>query len=387
MFRDIKNAGLTTAQIGKQHWQGGGAFKRHFETAAEFYKALGLDYAVHIASPFESRSGSGPYRDFLRQKGLLNKYVQDINERLTNDQFKVRQSIMPPELHNDSFIADKAIEFIKNQPEEQPYCLVVGFSAPHTPLDASGKYATMYDPEEIELPANVPEKLCHNGETIDHSVIKKMRASYFGKITMMDDNVGRIIEQTKKRGRWDNTLVIFTADQGLELGAHGNLSKGWFFEESIKAPLMMRWPKKIPSEQRTKALCQLFDIYPTIVEAIGGNLTEDGHFARSLLTLATGKTDKIRNVVFSEFSSGSEELDYMVRTERYKWFIQKGNEYLFDLQKDPYETENIIDYPQNANLAKSMRHKYCEFMLDTQYNYSEYYVPLFQRKRKEEIKN
>ncbi len=111
-----------------------------------------------------------------------------------------------------------------------------------------------------------------------------MLANYLGKLALVDDCVAKLVEAMKARGTWDNTLVVITADHGEMMGAHGYLTKGRFYEESVRVPLVLRWPGHVKTG-RSKAPVQMMDIYPTIVEAVGGELTP-GRFAKSLLPIA-----------------------------------------------------------------------------------------------------
>ena len=383
MFRDIRSAGYTTAQIGKCHWRGGRDWKREFETVADYYEALGLDHCQEIATPFTTPRGSGgPYREHVKKLGLMEAYDRDMADRFEKGQYAVvRPSVMPPEHHNDSFVAQKSIEFIQQQPTDKPFALVVGFPGPHTPLDAPGRYATMYDPGSIELPVTVPDKMKSGGRIYTRDDIRERRANYFGKISLLDDCIGQVIDSLKERGNWGNTLVVFSADHGEMIGAHGKFSKSQFWEESVRVPLLMRWPGRIPPGRRTEALAQLMDIYPTIVEAIGGELSE-GNFAKSLLPIATGRVEETRDAVFGEIGSAF-PLRYMVRTPQHKWWVDRGGEHLYDLVNDPYETEDLVNSDSHRGVAAEIKERHYRYLMETQYNYAAGYIPLFQRVKQE----
>jgi arylsulfatase A-like enzyme len=248
---------------------------------------------------------------------------------------------------------------------------VVSFPGPHPPLDAPGKYADLIPPESIELPPNVPDSFVYKGATHDRDSMRRLRANYYGKMALIDDNIGRIIGVLKRRGTWDETLVIFSSDHGEMMGAHGHMSKGRFFEESARVPLVMRWPGRIRPGMRTPALTQLFDIYPTIVEAIGGNLSP-GHFAVSQLPVATGAKQSVRDAVFSEIGKGP--INFMVRTERYAWWIHQGEEALYDMEADPWQMHNLIDSPAHQVVIEEIRHRHLRYFMETQYNLSADYV-------------
>ena len=155
-----------------------------------------------------------------------------------------------------------------------------------------------------------------------------MLANYLGKMALVDDCVERLADAMKARGTWDNTLVIFTSDHGEMMGSHGYLTKGRFYEESVRVPLFVRWPGHVKTG-RSKAPVQMMDVYPTIVEAVGGELTP-GRFAKSLLPIATGKAESIRPIAISEIGDKA-PLRMMARDDRFKYWADEEREYHLDL--------------------------------------------------------
>jgi len=368
MFQDVKTAGHTTAQIGKLHWSGGPACRERFGTVEAFHKALGLDYCLDLPSPASTPGGSGPYQDHLRRIGRLDAYCRDMADRWALGSYVPRPSAVEPEDHNDTFIAGAAVEFLDRQPAGKPYCLVVSFPGPHPPLDAPGRYATMVPPESIELPVNVPDETSYEGTDFDRRKLAEARADYYGKMALIDDNIGRLFDAVGRRGTWHNTLVIFSSDHGEMMGAHGRFSKGRFYEESARVPLIMRWPGKIEAGTRTPALVQSFDVYPTVVEAAGGELSA-GHFARSLLPIALGRAKSVREAVFSEIANGS-NFNYMVRTPRYAWWIHRGDESLFDMTVDQYQLNNLIDSDDHRSVLDDIYRRHLAYFKSTQFNFA-----------------
>lgn len=373
MFQDIRAAGYTTAQIGKLHWTGGQPARRQFGSLEAYYEALALDHCEDLPSPASTPSGSGPYQDHLRKIGRLDAYLRDMANRWDVGSYVPSPSAVEPEDHNDAFIASAAIDFLKRQPHDKPYCLVVSFPGPHPPLDAPGRYATMFAPENIELPPDVPEKTSYEGTEFDRRKLKEARSNYYGKLALIDDNVGRIVDALKTRGTWNNTLVVFTSDHGEMMGAHGHFSKGRFYEESARVPLVLRWPGHIEPRSRSDALVQMFDVYPTLVESIGGEVSE-GHFARSLLPIALGKTDSIRDAVFSEIANPPHN-NYMVRTKRFVWWIHRGHEALYDMRNDRFQMTNLIDSADHRAVLEEIRDRHLQYFMETQFDYAIKGVP------------
>lgn len=381
MFRDMRKAGYTTAQIGKLHWSGGPSWKEEFNTPEEYNEALGLDHVVDVAGPPDSTSGGTPYVRYLRERGLLTTVAKDMHDRYVKGEFIPKTSAVSPEDYHDVFIAKKAADFIRNQAKDKPLCLVTSFHSPHPPLDAPGDYATMYDPESLTLPANVPDVYLREGHALNHAKTKRSLANYLGKISLTDDNIGRLIAALKERGTWENTLVIFTADHGEMMGAHGYLTKGRFYEESARVPMLVRWPGHVKAG-RSFAPVQMMDAYPTLVEAAGGELSP-GRFATSLLPIASGKKKSIRPVAVSEIGTVA-PLRVMARDARYKWWAEEKKEFLFDLQNDPLEMTNLAELPEHAATLQHMREQMLLHLRSTQLNLSAGYKSKVQRLREKE---
>jgi arylsulfatase A-like enzyme len=269
------------------------------------------------------------------------------------------------------------------QPKDKPLCLVVSLHSPHPPLDAPGDYATMFDPEKLTLPASVPPKYLREGRALDHEETKRMLANYLGKLALVDDCLARLVEAMKARGTWDSAFVAITADHGEMMGAHGYLTKGRFYEESVRVPLVLRWPGHVKTG-RSKAPVQMMDVYPTIVEAVGGELTP-GRFAKSLLPIATGQSERIRPIAISEIGDKA-PLRMMARDDRFKYWADEDREYLFDLETDPLEQHDLAEVIRASRNAELMREKLLTHLRSTQTNLSAGYKSKVQRLREAEAK-
>lgn len=381
LFSDFQKSGYRTAMIGKTHWVSGKGYLREFATLDDYYKGIGIDHFQEVSATFSSISGDGVHESFLRKIGKYDSQVKDLKARLKKNQYEAIPSLLTPEETGDWMITDFAGAFLKETPTTQPYMMMLGYSNPHSPMDPSGDYAKMYDPEKLTLRDNV-EAFQRDKTTVDLAEIRKIRAAYLGKISFLDDLVGRLISDLKARGTWDNTILVFTADHGLLVGEHGRISKGQFWEESIRVPMLIRIPG-VTKGTTTDALSQFQDIYPTLVDAVGGRLSP-GLFARSQMPVIRGEKPTVRDAAFAEISDGrTGDLNYMVRKGDYKWFVYRGKEFLFDLRKDPFEKNNLIQSPDSEKVAASLRERLRTFLMTDQINYSLGYKPLEERIRGE----
>jgi arylsulfatase A-like enzyme len=177
--------------------------------------------------------------------------------------------------------ADAAIEFLKTLPREgRPFFGYVAFTSPHDPRTPPAPFDTMYDPEQIPLPDNfLPEHPFDNGELDnrdedllprprDPDQVKKEIAAYYGMITEVDAEIGRILDALDQQGLWRNTIVVLAGDNGLALGAHGLLGKQNLYEESLRVPMIMVGPG-IAENAIDQRFAYLSDVLPTVASLLG----------------------------------------------------------------------------------------------------------------------
>ena len=169
--------------------------------------------------------------------------------------------------------------------------------------------------------------------------------NYLATIQSVDESVGRILDYLDQHGMTENTIVVYSSDQGFYLGEHGWYDKRWMFEESLRMPLLVRWPARIKAGTVVKELVQNIDFAPTFVEAAGGSVPDDIH-GQSLVPLMNGQAVNWReSIYYAYYELGTHHvpLHYGVRTERHKLIhFPETNEWnLFDLQADPEEMRSL----------------------------------------------
>ena len=261
----------------------------------------------------------------------------------------------------DKEFADAAIRFIKRKPQE-PFFLHVNFTAPHDPLLMPPGYEGRYDPEKMLLPPNfLPRHPFDHGnfKGRDELLLPWPRTSkdvredlavYYAVISHMDEQIGRILEALEQTGQRDETIVIFTSDQGLAMGSHGLRGKQNMYEHTLGTPLVWRGPG-IPKGQHTSAQCYLRDLYPTICELAGIDIPETVQ-GRSLVPVIRGEKESIYPCVFGHFRNAQR----MIRTDRWKLihYPKIGKFQLFDLANDPYELNSLANNSQHADLMTQL---------------------------------
>jgi len=181
---------------------------------------------------------------------------------------------------------------------------------------------------------------------------------YLRCVASIDDNVGRMLDYLDQAGLADNTLVVYSSDQGFYLGEHGWYDKRWMYEESFRMPFVARWPAVIKPGTRTKALAQNIDFSPTFLEAAGVNVPQDIQ-GRSLMPLFKGQTRGWRKSLYYHYYETGEHnvpRHYGVRTDRYKLIHYYDSDAweLFDLERDPQELKSIYDDPAARRIRRQM---------------------------------
>jgi arylsulfatase A-like enzyme len=188
---------------------------------------------------------------------------------------------------------------------------------------------------------------------------------YLATIKSVDDGVGKVLDYLDEAGLADNTIVVYTSDQGFYLGEHGWFDKRFMYEESFRTPLLMRYPKEVKSGTLIDKLVQNLDFAPTFLDYAGIDIPEDMQ-GESFRKLVAGKTDKWRDAVYYTYyeypSVHMVKRHYGVSTNRYKLihFYYDIDEWeMYDLEKDPMEMRNIYDDPEYTGV-REMLHKRLE---------------------------
>ena len=258
--------------------------------------------------------------------------------------------------------ADAAIKFLRERTTDKPFYMYLAPPVPHDPRVAAPEFHKMYDPAKIPLPpAFLPLHPFDNGEmTVRDEALapwprtpedtRQQLADYYACITGLDHHVGRIFAELKKSGQWDNTIIIFTGDNGLSVGEHGLFGKQNLYEfGGMHVPCVIAGPG-IP-QGRSEAFVYLMDLFPTFAE-FGGAPLPEGVEGRSLAPIIAGKETKVRDLCYTGYRDGQRA----VRDQRWKLirYPLVDQTQLFDLQNDPHELTNLAAKPEHAAKVAEM---------------------------------
>ncbi len=187
---------------------------------------------------------------------------------------------------------------------------------------------------------------------------------YLGTIRAVDENVGRLLDYLEANHLMENTIIVYTSDQGFYLGEHGWFDKRFIYDESFKTPLMVSWPGKIKPGQKSDALVQNLDFAQTFLDAAGVPAPKDMQ-GQSLIPLMLGKSWNRDAVYYHYYEYPAEHMvnrHYAIVTKKYKlihYYFSADTWELIDREKDPLELKNVYDDPAYASIRKTL-HKQLE---------------------------
>lgn len=265
---------------------------------------------------------------------------------------------------------------------------VDGFTGPFTNR-VNAEQKAIYDPALDSIndwfKANWPS--LNDKEKMQWKYQRYMQ-DYLGCISSVDDNVGRVLDYLDESGLAENTIVIYTSDQGFYLGEHGWFDKRFIYDESFKTPLMVRWPNKITPGTTTEEMVQNLDFAQTFLE-MAGIAAPDDMQGESLMPLLTGNTDQwTRNSVYYHYyeypAVHMVKRHYGIVTMEYKMahFYNDVDEWeLYDRKKDPLELSNVYADPAYAEVVTDLTTRLAE--LRVKYGDSEeldqHYIDLYKK--------
>lgn len=274
--------------------------------------------------------------------------------------------------HTDGLSATAAISLLE-QYRNEPFFLAVGFYRPHTPYVAPQKYFDSYKPESVTLPALSRDDLDQTPAPAYQSQKKEQvnmtqpqrqtaMAAYWSSISFMDAQVGRVVDALDRLKLADSTIIIMTSDHGYHMYEHGLWQKMSLFENSAHVPLIVRLPGDERAGQRTTALCELVDLYPTLADLCELKAPDyiDGV---SLKPVLQDPKAVVKEAAFTQLRRGNFD-GYSIRTDRYRyteWDGGRKGRQLFDMQKDPGESNNLADLEEHSELVKQFHSQLSQY--------------------------
>jgi len=399
---DFLENGYRTALIGKAHFQPLKSTDKY--TSLESYPLLqdlqfwkeyddvfyGFEH-VELARNHTNEAHAGQhYALWMEEKGCKNWRDYFVAPTGTMDKELEHKWPIPEEYHYNTWIAERTNHKLEEHVDhDENFFLWASFFDPHPPYLVPEPWDSLYDPEKLTIPRGKenehfgnpphfqmtqvehPDFSSYNetgfgihgyhSHQIDEERHKKITATYYAMVSMMDKYIGKILDKLDELGIADETIVVFTTDHGHFFGQHGLQYKGGFhYEDLIKLPFIVRYPGKVPAGVTSDAMQSLVDLSPTFLSLANipipiqmTGVNQKGVWLK--------QKDLARDHVICEFRHEPTKIHQKTYVdERYKMTIYYNQTYgeIFDLLEDPEEYDNLWDKPEYQELKKDLLLKY-----------------------------
>jgi len=347
----MQQAGYDTFGTGKWH-NGTASFARSFTDGDEIFFGGMADHwnvPAHHYDPAGKYESMMPYCvNALKGKEVQYRHADHIHASI----------------HSTDMLTDATLAYLDRRPTDKPFFAYVSYLAPHDPRVMPQKYLDLYDPDEIELPVSyMPVHPFDNGELSirdellagfprTEAEVREHLRDYYAMISHIDDAVGRILDKLEADGVLDDTIIVFTGDNGLAVGRHGLMGKQSMYDHSIRVPMIWHGPD-IPEGEERDGLCYVNDIMPTLLEMIDADMPETVETQSMLPMLRDGADGReyvqcaYRSVQRAVSDGEWKLIEYVVDGRR--------RTQLFDLANDPHELSNLAEDPEQSSRITIMR--------------------------------
>ena len=327
-----------------------------------------------------------------------------------------------PNKHSTDAITDLTLEWLKKRKADKPFFLMHHYKAPHDYFENAERYESYLAEEDVpepetlwkkdsdfgslatrgnndeliphigtsignrnprrsylrDLPQRFPREFPENYDPVDYTDEQNTRFAYNAYLKKflrcvkgIDDNLGRLFKHLEETGQMDNTVIIYTGDQGFMLGEHDYQDKRWMYEESMRMPFLVRYPKTVKAGQRFDTIIENVDYAPTMLDFANAKIpkTVQGRSFKSLLETGKEAEDWKKAAYYRywmHMAHHDNPAHLGMRTKRYKLIYFYGCNYqggyqtpagweLYDMKEDPHETKNLYHIPKYAKLASSLK--------------------------------
>ena len=291
-------------------------------------------------------------------------------------------------------ITDEALQWLDDREPGKPFCLMLHHKAPHANWETDAKHADLFANREIPEPETfnddyrtrtaqirehrlkvgplqwelhfekrfgpIPEGV--SGQAAREWVYQRYMKDYLRCVASVDDNVGRVLDYLDAHGLRENTVVVYTSDQGFFLGEHGLYDKRFMYEEALRMPLLMRYPREIPAGTTCDAIALNLDFAETFLDYAAVDVPV-GMQGRSLRAIAMGEGESSwRDAMYYRFYEEAYGVGPHegIRTKEYKlihFLYGDGGWELYDLEADPHELVNLYGRPEQAELVARLKER------------------------------
>ncbi len=398
---DLQQAGYRTALVGKAHFQQNRATEDYPSIESmgimqdlAFWKTFhgpfyGFEHVELARNHTDEQLVGQHYALWMEEKGLSD-WRRHFRAPTGSSPGQSHRWSLPEEFHYGTWIAERSVALMEQyRRTHRPFFLWASFFDPHPSYLVPGPWDALYDPDRIAVPSATPGEhdrnpphhrltqqpapdftpWCTSGHALhgmhshlhDRRRLAKDIAVYYGMISLMDRQIGRILDALDAQGLAENTLVVYSSDHGHFFGQHGLIAKGPFhYEDMIRVPWIVRYPGRVPAARRSDALQSLVDLPPTWL-AFAGIPAPAAMSGVDQSAVWTGERPSAREHVVVENRHEPDTIHMKTYVdERYKLTVYFNRPYgeLYDLQDDPGEIRNRWDDPAAADLKSRLLLKF-----------------------------
>lgn len=305
--------------------------------------------------------------------------------------------------HASDVTTDLALNWLKARDKSKPFCLFYHHKAPHRRWEPPKRYMSWYENETIPEPPNLLDDYKNRSNAAKNACLKvgedmteedlkrpipknmswqelrRWAYQYYIKdylrcVASVDDNVGRVLDYIEQEGLRENTIIIYTSDQGFFLGEHGYYDKRFMYEESLRMPFLIQYPRELPAGTVSDAMVLNIDFAPLLLDYAGVQIPASMQ-GRSFRPILRGeKVENWRTSMYYRYwmhmAHHCVPAHYGIRTERYKLIYYYGDPMgmsgavpkptppeweLFDLEKDPHEMNNVYNDPHYSDVVEQLK--------------------------------
>ncbi len=378
----LKDAGYHTMLVGRSHIVCTQPRPHYPESG--FY---GYEQCAHAQVYCVGTDPGNAYLNWIKEEhpGQFEE-IGYANSHLRDDMFGSFTSA-PEELSMNSWVVGQSLDFIKEQREknpEQPFYLWAGTWDPHSPYRVPAPWDAMYSPEDVPLPTSLEAELESFPPLLKRLAIKEWKknpdvpletvwrnsiAMFWGMISHIDDQIGRMVKGLEEMGILDDTVILFTSDHGDMLGEHHFIGKGlYFYDGALKVPGIMAGPG-VPEGMELDCLAESVDLLPTILDLCSVDVPLEIQ-GKSLKPVMDNPGLEHKPDVYVEhdyhryppgddISHEEDERVFSLYDGEYRivWFKDRDYGQLFDFKKDPENFHNLWDDPEYAEIKQKMTAK------------------------------
>jgi arylsulfatase len=358
-------AGYRTSLFGKTHFHEYAHPSGDLRDGKELMLAYGLQDVDEIAGPRASTRIKSAMTDQWLNAGLWDTFRRDYDERFASEPWLARPSPLGAQHHYDAYVGRRALEYLTAYDRPEPWFCWVSFAGPHEPWDAPVPFDQMHP--AADAPAAVSrmkgaaagsllgELFADPGHAAppDQSRIAALRANYAGNITLIDEQIGGLVDCLKASDAYDRTLILFTSDHGEMNGDQGLIYKSNFLDPAIDIPFIVRPPGGVRAAlgRAAEEPVELIDAGATILDYAGVAIAASSN-GRSVRAVLEGRSDYHRAYAVSEFKEHA-----MIETRLWKCEFDPNDEavLLFDRLADPLEQQNLVEDSRSAPMIEALR--------------------------------